>query len=297
MPRPSPLGATLAAVLVLAAGCSRSIAPAVEDAQLVVRVKTAIVNDRVLGPREIGVQASRGAIRLTGSVESEAEVQQAMALARSVDGVREVTSELRVQPPAPTQAVTRRYRPNRTGGATEEETWPSMVAIGASLSFSRPGDAVGTRVSGGPQLAWGPAPGFGTSIGFSWFGGDLRTADGGDSFGKLRVRPIMAGVSYTVVRDRLFISPSLVGGIAFNSFSIDETLTSDLRAVDVDNSLAARLGVGVGYRLNRRVSITGFVGRVVVRPQVTYVDPGGVFKRSVNADTTQLSVGFAYWIF
>lgn len=279
------------------AGCSHAVGLAVEDAQLVVRVKTAIVNDSVLGPREIGVHASAGVIRLTGSVESEAEVQQVMALVRSVDGVRDVTSELQIQPPPPIQAVTRRYRPSRTGGAAEAPAWPSVVAIGASIGISNPGDPVGTGISGGPQLAWRPRAGFGTAIGFSWFRGDLRTADGSDTFGRLRIRPFMAGVSYTVVRDRLSVSPSIMGGLAFNSFSINDALSSDLRAVDVDNSLVARLGVGVGYRVARRLSLTGFVGRLFVRPEVTYVDPAGVFKHSVKADTTQVSVGFAYWIF
>ena len=288
----------VASLFVLAVwGCSRSVTPAVEDAQLLVRVKTAIVNDEILGPREIGVETRSGTVHLTGVVQSEDEIRQAVTLARSVSGVRDVTSALAVAPAATTNTVTRRFRPDRTGGATEARAWPSVVALGASLGVSLPGESFDTGISGGPLITFRPGRGLGVAIGFSWYRGDMPTGTENESFGKLRIRPFMGGVSYTLIRDRLSVSPAVVAGLAFNSLSINDTLESNLRPVDVDNSLAARLGVGVQYRLNRRFTLTGFAGRLFAHPNVTFIDSGSIFTRRVTADTTLVNMGFAFWLF
>ncbi len=284
----------------LTVGCAQSISQGVEDAQLVARVKTALVNDPVLGPQPIEVQVHAGTVRLSGVVNSSADVDQALRLTRSVAGVGDVHSALRVgavpgPPPAPD-----RYRARRTGGAAlPDDTEPNLLGLGASIGTSQPTErSLDDGLSGGPIIALRPRSGFGPWIAFSWFRTNLLTGgEPSETFGTLRVRPVMAGVVRSFVRSRLSVGASLVGGLAFNSFSINDQLDSESRAVAVDNSLAWRAGIGLGYRLNRRMTLSGFAGYLGTRPTVTFVDPTGVFERSIKADTTQLSIGLVYWIF
>lgn len=81
------------------AGVSSGAAPAsIAATELIARVKTALLNDAIVGVRRIDVHADAGAIRLTGRVASAAERDRAVQLAREVPGVRSVTSELDIRP-------------------------------------------------------------------------------------------------------------------------------------------------------------------------------------------------------
>ena len=89
-------------VLIVAAACgggrAAQVQPqAVEDAEVGVRVKTALVNDPQLGPRGIDVRINRGLVILVGQVNSAEEVTRAMDLARAVPGVTDVRSQLVVR--------------------------------------------------------------------------------------------------------------------------------------------------------------------------------------------------------
>lgn len=66
--------------------------------ELIARVKTALLNDKELGARRIDVHAVDGDITLAGRVASAAERDRAVHLARGVEGVRSVRSELHIQP-------------------------------------------------------------------------------------------------------------------------------------------------------------------------------------------------------
>jgi hypothetical protein len=280
-------------------GCSLTISPGVRDAQLTVEVKTALVNDPVVGPQLIEVHVTGGVVRLSGELRSQEDIAHAIEVARSVAGVLEVTSDLRLAPPVLPPPPGHRYRPFREGGVAEpEERWPHFLAVGGSFGISRPRNgSIGDSLSGGPILAIRRRARLGFVLAFSWFRGDLLTEDGRASFGTLRVRPVMGGLGYTLARDRASATVSLVAGPAFNSFKINSDLGSELKAVAVGNSLALRAGVGLAYRINRRFSLTGFAGYEATRPTVTFVDGPTVFKRSVNADTVVVNVGLAYWVF
>jgi len=81
------------------AGVSAGADPAsIAAAELVARVKTALLNDAVVGVRRIDVQASGDDVRLTGRVASAAERDRAVEIARGVPGVRSVTSGLEIRP-------------------------------------------------------------------------------------------------------------------------------------------------------------------------------------------------------
>lgn len=66
--------------------------------ELIARVKTALLNDPEIGARRIDVQALDGDITLAGRVASAAERDRAVNIARVVEGVRSVRSELQIQP-------------------------------------------------------------------------------------------------------------------------------------------------------------------------------------------------------
>lgn len=66
--------------------------------ELIARVKTALLNDTEIGARRIDVHTVDGDITLTGRVASAAERDRAVHLARGVEGVRSVRSELEIQP-------------------------------------------------------------------------------------------------------------------------------------------------------------------------------------------------------
>jgi hyperosmotically inducible protein len=68
----------------------------VDDARLVAAVRTAILNDRELGLRQIAVESRGGVVTLSGRVASDDEADRVVKLTRSVNGVRDVKSTLRV---------------------------------------------------------------------------------------------------------------------------------------------------------------------------------------------------------
>jgi hyperosmotically inducible protein len=81
------------------AGVSEGASPAkIAEAELAARVKTALLNDTVVGARRIDVNVAGDRVRLTGRVASEAERDRAVSIARAVNGVGDVTSALEIRP-------------------------------------------------------------------------------------------------------------------------------------------------------------------------------------------------------
>lgn len=92
------IGALLLAAALALASCSSTLGDAFDDASIVARVKTALLNDLQVGRRGIEVASSRGYVRLSGRIQIEDEVAQAVLIASSVSGVLDVTSRLLVIP-------------------------------------------------------------------------------------------------------------------------------------------------------------------------------------------------------
>ena len=93
------------ALVVGAAACGSKIkatpgaTPAsLAETQLIARVKTALLNDTIVGLRRIDVHAAGDQIRLTGRVASAAERDRAVQITSGVPGVRSVTSDLEIRP-------------------------------------------------------------------------------------------------------------------------------------------------------------------------------------------------------
>ena len=90
------LATILAAPLV--AGCGKTIGETIDDTTITTRVKTAMLNDPGVGGLRIDVDTYKGVVTLSGRVKSQSEHDQAMALARKVDGVTDVKDALQVIP-------------------------------------------------------------------------------------------------------------------------------------------------------------------------------------------------------
>jgi hyperosmotically inducible periplasmic protein len=71
---------------------------AFDDAVLTTRVKTAFINDPVVGGSRIDVDTVNGVVTLSGRVPTKEQEAKAIQLARAVKGVIDVRSSLLIQP-------------------------------------------------------------------------------------------------------------------------------------------------------------------------------------------------------
>jgi osmotically-inducible protein OsmY len=88
----------LAMALALTVACGKTVGEAIDDTTITTRVKTAMLNDPNVGGLRIDVDTFKGVVTLSGRVKSQAEKDQAVALARTVDGVTEVKDAMQVIP-------------------------------------------------------------------------------------------------------------------------------------------------------------------------------------------------------
>lgn len=75
-------------------GTARSGAEILEDSAITVKVKAALQADADVDSRDIEVRTHRRAVRLSGCVDSQRQVDRAGAVTAAVEGVREVTNDL-----------------------------------------------------------------------------------------------------------------------------------------------------------------------------------------------------------
>jgi osmotically-inducible protein OsmY len=93
-----PLAVLIVAPLV--AGCGKTITETIDDTTITTRVKTAMLNDPAVGGLRIDVDTFKSVVTLSGRVKSQAEHDQAVGLARHVNGVSEVKDALQIIPDA-----------------------------------------------------------------------------------------------------------------------------------------------------------------------------------------------------
>ncbi len=178
------------------------------------------------------------------------------------------------------------------------------ISVGGSVTFVQPTDSeVGSLVGIGGLVRLNPKKGWGVAGGLSWFRADVDNPESGDPFLKLRVRPLMGGVSYTVGEQPVLISFSIVAGPSFNHLDFDDDFLNTLPAgprpeIDIKTSLAVRPGVGLTWTLAPRVAIIGFAGYWYNRPDIVYRDVAGQeYRNRWKADAILLSVGAVYSLF
>jgi hypothetical protein len=104
-PRNYLMWAFLVVFLGVAVGCApkpdrRAAGEFVDDATLTARVKTALLKEEgIKGAAEINVDTYRGVVSLSGFVDNETMIRNAVAAARRVEGVKDVINNLKVKPP------------------------------------------------------------------------------------------------------------------------------------------------------------------------------------------------------
>ncbi|MDO9468199.1 MAG: BON domain-containing protein [Thiobacillus sp.] len=94
--------AFLAVALVSVVGCAstsqkQGTGEYVDDAVITTKVKAAIFNEASLKSAEINVETFKGVVQLSGFVNSQADINKATSLARSVKGVTSVKNDMRLK--------------------------------------------------------------------------------------------------------------------------------------------------------------------------------------------------------
>ncbi len=92
----------LAVTLVSVVGCASTskqegTGEYIDDSVITTKVKTAIFNEPTLKSAEINVETFKGVVQLSGFVSSQAAVNKAADLARSVAGVKSVKNDTRIK--------------------------------------------------------------------------------------------------------------------------------------------------------------------------------------------------------
>jgi len=192
--------------------------------------------------------------------------------------------------------------------AQGEHALKGTVAVGVTLGRVEPASqalsTTGTRLR--PTIRRLPSRGVGFAFALNWFDAAIGEtfAATAEPLGRIAVRPVMVGVAYTVVHDRLAIAPSIVAGPALNTIDIDEAL-EDSYAIGGNTvernagsiSAAVRGGVNVTVALAPRVGITTFGGYIWNRPRFTLVTRPGELRSRLQADAAVVEVGLVVSLF
>ncbi len=173
------------------------------------------------------------------------------------------------------------------------------AGIGASVGkISTFDDEVNVGVGLGINVGLAPKPGFGPTIGFGWYQGDLTLSgvSGDVEVGRLRVRPLMAGVGYTWVKSRLATGVSINAGISFNSITLNDQYRNffgpgtEVR-VDASNSFAARPQLRFEYAVARKVGVFASLGYFFTKFNNVIDTPIGRFEDEWDASSFNIFVG------
>jgi hypothetical protein len=192
-------------------------------------------------------------------------------------------------------------------GAKAQQT--GKLGIGASVGWvAAPDSSVHARPRIGPLVRFGESrDGWGVRFGFNWYAADLDETVGGDvrEFGRLRVRPIMAGYGYTRVFGLVAASANVLAGYAFTSFSMRppfENAYRDAQGVDrvtskVANAVVLKPEVSAWIDASEKIGLNVSFGYLVARPDITVTSSAGSDRHPVRADVLMLKVGVVYSVF
>jgi len=69
----------------------------IDDTAITTKVKAAIFNEPTLKSAEINVETFKGVVQLSGFVNSRADIDKAVVVARGVSGVKSVKNDMRLK--------------------------------------------------------------------------------------------------------------------------------------------------------------------------------------------------------
>lgn len=89
-------------IVALAMGCASTAKQEgtgeyVDDTVITAKVKAAVFNEPSLKSAEINVETFKGVVQLSGFVNSQADINKAVEVARSVPGVTSVKNDMRLK--------------------------------------------------------------------------------------------------------------------------------------------------------------------------------------------------------
>ena len=95
--------AALAGMTIVSTGCSvarnqQSVGSYVDDAAVTTAVKAKMAEDKTVAATSISVETLNGTVQLSGFAKSQAEKNQAEAIARNTKNVRDVRNSIVVRP-------------------------------------------------------------------------------------------------------------------------------------------------------------------------------------------------------
>lgn len=92
------LQAEVLILVLLVSACGATTSRTTDDATTTTTVKIALLNDAQAGGLRLDVKTFQGVVTLSGTVKSDVQARQAIAVARRVQGVKDVKSELKIVP-------------------------------------------------------------------------------------------------------------------------------------------------------------------------------------------------------
>lgn len=89
-------------VMLITLGCAststqESTGEYVDDSVITAKVKSAIFNEPTLSSAEINVETFRGVVQLSGFVSTQSDINRAIVVARSVDGVQSIRNDMHIK--------------------------------------------------------------------------------------------------------------------------------------------------------------------------------------------------------
>lgn len=178
------------------------------------------------------------------------------------------------------------------------------LGIAVDRLFTLDGDA--TDAWGfSPEVRVGAArSGWGPSIGLGWFETNVTADAGLGEFATVTVRPVMAGIGYTIRRGPWSYEIGVAAGWTFNSGKVLPEAEQYLAGtdggpveVDVSNSLAVGPRLRVYYDTPSRIAFTGTLGVVFLDPEVTLRSGGRSITIDRNLTSFTLEAGIVFALF
>lgn len=92
----------LAVLLITAVGCAgsstnESTGEYIDDTWITTKVKASLVDDPVVKSTEVNVETFKGVVQLSGFVASQEAMDQAVDIARGIDGVNSVKNNMTIK--------------------------------------------------------------------------------------------------------------------------------------------------------------------------------------------------------
>jgi hypothetical protein len=185
----------------------------------------------------------------------------------------------------------------------------SRFAVGGNIVLRMPRDAA-AHADNDVGLLWRfghGSDGWGFHWGLNWYSADIDQTIGGGrvEFGRLHVRPVMAGYGYTYNIGRASIIADVLGGYAFTSLALtpiaDDTYHERLGArrvqTEVPDIFVATPEIAMWYDLSNKIGLNISGSYVIARPTVIVHSTLGDDNRHLRADMFLLRIGVAYSIF